>query len=271
MVLGVAETQEFPRAAAGLCPLPRCEDLARRLLDATEDTIEPRIPGIAVRAVPAASDGSGYVVMRVGKSLLGPHRLSTKREFFVRRGERTSRMSVREIKDLTLELARTGDRIEAMFDERRALAKAAFEGLTEAGPEELPPFLVRVSAVPVVPFEIPDITSQAELWWQGQAFAVQVGEQSYSCEYPARDFVARPSIRLRSLEVLEYSDLEPGLYRLLRSDGLTEVMFAYPRRPPARPGTVPVPRIYVSWIIGLLVGRLENPRAWQRDLIHSAH
>jgi hypothetical protein len=269
LVLGVAETQEFPRAATGLCPLPRCEDLARRLLDATEDTIEPRIPVIAVRAVPAAPDGSGFVVMRVGKSLLGPHRLSTKREFFVRRGERTSRMSVREIKDLTLELARTGDRVEAVFRERQAVAEAAFKSMTEAARDETPPLLVRVSAVPVAPFDIPDITSRQDLWWTGREFALEMGEQRYRCEYPARDFVLNPAIRLRCLELLDYSDDRPGLHRVLRSDGLAEILFAHPKLPPYH-GKAPVPRVYFSWILGPLVGVIAQIEHLRRKLAREA-
>ena len=80
LVLGLHETKEEPRCAERLEPLPRCEDLAKRLLDATEDVIEPRLPHIGVRALLASDDGSGYVLMRVGKSLAGPHRLTTTRE-----------------------------------------------------------------------------------------------------------------------------------------------------------------------------------------------
>ena len=114
LILGMHETKETPRRAERLEKLPNCESLALRLLDACEDVIEPRLASINGRALPDES-GAGYVLMRVAKSPIGPHRLSATREFLVRRGERASKMSVREIKDLTLELARSADRIEELF------------------------------------------------------------------------------------------------------------------------------------------------------------
>lgn len=99
LILGLHETKDEPRRAASLEALPNCEGLARRLIDATEDVIEPRLPMIAARALAISEDGSGYVVLRVGKSLAAPHRLTTTREFYVRRGERAAKMNVREIKD----------------------------------------------------------------------------------------------------------------------------------------------------------------------------
>lgn len=50
----------------------------------------------------------------MGKSAAGPHRLKTTREFYLRRGERAAKMEVREIKELTLTLARTSDVTETL-------------------------------------------------------------------------------------------------------------------------------------------------------------
>ena len=108
LVLGVRETKDEPRRAEALDPLPRCEDLARRLVDACEDMIEPRLPVVLGRGLPADTEGNGYVVLRVARSLNGPHRLRSDGQFYIRRGERASKMTVREIKDLTLELRPVG-------------------------------------------------------------------------------------------------------------------------------------------------------------------
>lgn len=43
LILGVEETPSEPRCATSLRALPNCEALAKRLLDASEDIIEPRI------------------------------------------------------------------------------------------------------------------------------------------------------------------------------------------------------------------------------------
>src|SRR5262245_30455256 len=115
LVLGLHETKDEPHRAERLVPLPNCEGLARRLLDASEDIVEPRLRSMDARALPTDSTGRGYVVLRVAKSSAGPHRLRSTREFYVRRGERAAKMDVREIKELTLELARTGDRLDQIF------------------------------------------------------------------------------------------------------------------------------------------------------------
>jgi hypothetical protein len=154
LVLGLHETKDEPRRAERLEALPKCEELAKRFLDATEDVIEPRLPSISVRGLVTSGDGSGYVLMRVGKSSVGPHRLVTTREFYVRRGERAAKMSVGEITARTLELARTGDRIEALFAERNEVARRTYTRLNKdaAGKpiEWVKPLLVRVTAAPTV-------------------------------------------------------------------------------------------------------------------------
>src|SRR5262245_33534096 len=132
LVLGLHETKDEPRRADRLEPLPNCDGLARRLLDASEDIIEPRLRSIECRALQGDDTGKGYVLMRVGKSASGPHRLRTTREFYIRRGERAAKMDVREIKDLTLDLARTGDRVEQIFQERRAVATTKFRQMIDA-------------------------------------------------------------------------------------------------------------------------------------------
>jgi len=42
LVIGVVESRDHPREAISLSPLPKCESLAQRLLDAAEDVVEPR-------------------------------------------------------------------------------------------------------------------------------------------------------------------------------------------------------------------------------------
>ncbi len=226
LVLGLHETKDEPRRAERLEALPRCEDLAKRFLDATEDVIEPRLPSINVRAVLASDDGSGYVLMRVGKSLAGPHRLATTREFYVRRGERSARMSVREITDRTLELARTGDRIEAVFAQRRELGAEVYKTLMRdaAGNDAdgVMPLLVRVTALPISPQNIPNLTQRDDLWWIGKGFSATVDGNNYPCPYPARNFNQQPNVRLRSLVCTE-DPQSGGVCRLIRNDGLVEI------------------------------------------------
>jgi hypothetical protein len=254
LVLGMHETKDEPRRAERLEPLPKCEELAKRFFDAAEDVIEPRLPGIVVHAVPAADDGSGYVLMRVGKSLVGPHRLTTTREFYIRRGERSSRMSVREITDRTLALARTGDRVESVFSERHEAAGRIYRTLIKnaAGKpaDGVMPLIVRVTAVPTMPQIIPNVTHRADLWWSGSEFTATADGNNYPCPYPARNFNQNPNVRLRSL-VVDADTKSGGTARLIRSDGLVEFSLVHPKRE-ASYGTDS--RVYLGWIIGLVAG-----------------
>jgi hypothetical protein len=257
LILGMHETKDEPRRAARLEALPKCEDLARRLLDACEDIVEPRLPTVNVRAFPVNDTGHGYVVMRVGKSLSGPHRLKSTREFYVRRGERSVKMDVREIRDVTLELARTGDRIERVFQERRDVSKSTFKTLVDGPDKEGPgPLIIRVSALPMASQMISNITSRQDLWWRGQGFTMMVGNVEYQCEYPAREFAHQPEIRLRSL-VSDASPEDGGSQRILRADGLVEFSLVHPRREPFAGGKG-ANRFYVGWIMSLLVGALAQ-------------
>jgi len=256
LVLGLHETTDDPRRAERLDPLPNCEGLARRLLDASEDIVEPRLRSIEARALPVDNAGNGYVVLRVGKSAAGPHRLRSTREFYIRRGERAAKMDVREIKDLTLDLARTGDRIEQVFQERRDAAATIFRRLMSAQDKGGPgPLILRSTGVPMTIQSIPDITSRHELWWIGKAFTMMRDNVKYQCDYPAREFSGPPRVRLRSLE----SDPARGLasHRLVRGNGLVEFSLVHPKRPPRQDGTTDH-RIYIAWLMSVLVGTLAQ-------------
>jgi len=268
LVLGLHETKDEPRRAERLEALPKCEDLAKRFLDATEDVVEPRLPSISVRALLASDNGSGYVLMRVGKSLAGPHRLTTTREFYVRRGERSARMTVREITDRTLDLARTGDRVEAMFAERHEVAARLYKSLLRnaAGKpaDWIMPQIIRVTAIPTVPQNIPNLTQRADLWWTGKRFSAVVDGSDYSCDYPARNFNQRPNVRLRSL-VYDEDPESGGTSRLIQTGGLVEFSLIHPRREPIRGSDT---RVYIGWVISLVAGvvaqveRLRSRLAW---------
>src|SRR5829696_4643685 len=104
---------------------------------------------ILAKGIPTSEDGAGYVVIRAGKSIASPHRLSSTREYYVRRGERSARMTAREIKDLTLDLAHTGTRVQELFEERRASTKELFERLLKVRRPEpkaiAAPLVIRVT------------------------------------------------------------------------------------------------------------------------------
>jgi hypothetical protein len=194
--------------------------------------------------------------MRVGRSLSGPHRLVTTREFYIRRGERTARMAVREIKDATLELARTGDRLEQLFSERSAGARELFSALAREPDKGAPPLLMRVSGLPTTPQNISRITSRPDLWWRGGSFTMTIDGHPLPCPYPAREYDQPPRIRLRSFEIDDRSSA-PRTQRLVRGDGLVEFSFVRPTREPIEHWGANSP-LYVGWLLSLVVGTISQ-------------
>jgi hypothetical protein len=268
LILGLHETKDEPRCAQSLAPLPNCEGLTKRLLDAAEDIIEPRLAAITARALPMDSGGAGFVLLRTGKSLFGPHRLTTTRDFYIRRGERTAKMTAREIRDHSYNLARAGDRVQQMFDERLSDAAKQFAKLKSDTPKGNPPLLVRVSAAPMSPQYIDRLTNRPQLWWTGDQFSMKVDDVDYPCAYPARDFGQRPQFRLRSL-IYDHSREEGGLNRVLNSDGLVEFTLRHPWRELGGNGAR-YSRVYFGWIYGLIVGAYAQVKHLQSSLAWDA-
>ena len=119
VILGVKESDDHPHRAIGVEPVPRCSELADVLRLQIRDCVEPQIPILHVRGVPTGPDGSGIVVIRVPQSRLAPHRLKATKECYFRHADRTEKMTMREIQDLTLQRARGTEGLEKRFAERQ--------------------------------------------------------------------------------------------------------------------------------------------------------
>lgn len=265
LILGVHETKGEARRAERIEALPNCEQLALRLLSSAEDIVEPRLSGLAGIGLPADDDGSGIVVMRVGPSPYGPHRLSSTREFYVRRGERSSKMTAREVRDLSLELARAGDRIEGVMNDRHLLSLQRFDRIdrSKSPATDVPPLLLRVTAMPVSGRKVEGLTERGELWWRGQGFIVKESGKDYRCDYPARYFDSNPSVRLRSFKDSNVNVSE-GVERILNDRGLIE--FKLVRGPRSGADGHSYSRIYIGWVLCLFVAAISQAEQMKRLL-----
>ncbi len=119
LVLGIVESDDKPHRAVDVNPIPRCADLADRLRLQARDCIEPQIPVVGITGVPTDEDGAGVVVIRVDESRAAPHRLIPTLQCYVRRSDRSEKMTMREIQDLTLQRDRAANRADAAFSTRR--------------------------------------------------------------------------------------------------------------------------------------------------------
>lgn len=119
LILGFGETSAKPPRASSKHPVPACADLAHRLELAARDCIEPPLPRLEVRGVPTDPGGAGYVIMRTTKSAVGPHRLKPTLGCYRRSAARSQKMTMREIQDDTLAMARAFDEVDAKFESTR--------------------------------------------------------------------------------------------------------------------------------------------------------
>lgn len=124
LVIGLEEADG--NCIKGLADLlvPNPDTVADNLSRAVQAVIEPPLSGLRIRGLadPDRSDGHGYLVLQVEPSGLAPHRLKSKKEkdAYIRRGEESVSMSMREIQDLTLLVERRRAGRDEIFEARRS-------------------------------------------------------------------------------------------------------------------------------------------------------
>lgn len=146
LLLGIRESEEKPAVANEISPVPRCDELAERLKLVFRDCVEPQLPVLEIFAVPVeGADDGGVVVVRVGRSRLAPHRVTTTLVCPVRRADRCEKMTMREIQDMTLNVVRGLELLEKRFSERSERFCEEFGYLDT--PDKA--FGLRITAMPV--------------------------------------------------------------------------------------------------------------------------
>jgi hypothetical protein len=190
LILGIEETEDNPPRAAAVRPIPRIHDLALRLEEAAHACIDPRLPALQVRGVAMDDAGRGVLIFRVTPSPAGPHRVASDGHAFIRRGASSVKMTMREIQDLTLDLARGAERLDELFAGRAA----AFEGwLQHSQPGERGG--VRITAVPLAPLpRTQRIASNSQPPVIPPRYVVKAGGTDTDLLVPQHGF-ARPIVR----------------------------------------------------------------------------
>lgn len=85
------------------------DEVVRRIQDMQMNGIEPRVPGVQVRAIPC--QGGSVLVIRVPSSWAKPHRTTLTRQFVIREGARNRPLNVPEIRSAFLRSADQGERV----------------------------------------------------------------------------------------------------------------------------------------------------------------
>ncbi|MEM9805607.1 MAG: ATP-binding protein, partial [Cyanobacteria bacterium P01_D01_bin.56] len=151
LVLGMQETDDKPPRANGIHALPQCVELAERLRFQCRDCIEPQIPLLEIVGIPFTADGSGVIVCRVPKSLMAPHRHTVTKECYVRRADRSEKMTMREIQDLTLQIERGLNVLEKRLETQRLQFNKQLQSTLDKCPKSIG---IRLTTFPLVPILI---------------------------------------------------------------------------------------------------------------------
>ena len=147
LILGIEEkkSQNEPGVANKISPIPRCAALASSLELIFRDCVEPHIPGLEIISIRTQND-AGAIVIRVGRSRLAPHRVKPSLVCPVRRSERCEKMTMREIQDLVLNLARGTEKLDTLLNERSERFEEEFRGFSDWNQDAIG---IRATAVPL--------------------------------------------------------------------------------------------------------------------------
>ncbi len=227
-LLGIKESRTKPPVAAEISPIPRCAELAESLKLVFRDCVDPQLPQIEI--IPIKTNGeSGVISCRVGQSRLAPHRVTRTLVCPIRQSDRCEKMTMRQIRDLTLNISRGLERLERRLSERSEQFQQEFERINE--PERS--FGIRATAIPLgdeIPFDrvfhhrriIDDL---CEPW--RSALQRKDGTQIYDASYTEPGSRWRPILRGARAE--RYSEdnypHKPSeqIYREIHCDGLIEL------------------------------------------------
>ena len=146
-ILGIdeQESENGPGVANKISPIPRCADLANRLELIFRDCVEPHIPGLEIIPI-ITQDDAGAIVIRVSHSRLAPHRVKPSLVCPIRRSDRCEKMTMREIQDLVLNLARGTEKLDTLLNERSERFEEEFRGFSDWNQDAIG---IRATAVPL--------------------------------------------------------------------------------------------------------------------------
>ncbi len=190
LVLGIRETSERPARPDRIDPLPKCHGLAERIRHVARDCIEPQIPYLEVGGVPCDTGGAGIVLIRVPPSRMAPHRVAPTGRCTMRHADRTETMTMREIQDLTIDLARGDERLREKLEARREnYFKNVFKHASQS-----PVIGARATLIPVrtvVQIDRPYDQSELAFLWEPELTGTIDGKQVQLIQ-PGRQGGANP-------------------------------------------------------------------------------
>ena len=232
LLLGIKESDNHPKRAVGIRAIPRCADLAARLPHYFRDLVEPPLAPHPI-VVPVETDGRGGVILvGVSPSRNAPHRHKATLQSYMRRGEHTQPMTMRDIQDLTLQVERGLNLLERQFSDSAARFKMLCRPSTAMA--------VRATALPLSRVSVP-IPHNADVIPPVGRFSGLVGDRKVSLVLPHAPETFRPI--LRGLRAHNEDDAAEVVIEV-RETGVLEIFFN------RREGDGQRNVIYLGWLLG---------------------
>lgn len=194
VIVGVVESADHPKRAVGLRPIQRCADLADRVMKQARDLVEPPLPTFEARGIATGAQGEGILILRVPASRNAPHWHRETREVLVRRGDRSERMSMRDIQELTLQRAAEASRAETELANRTAAFNSELDKLAQHA-DLMAHYGVRVSLVPALETIRVPRDWMRTLQPHFQSFVAGSERQMLEMSLPCLSFTTRPVLR----------------------------------------------------------------------------
>ena len=128
LLLGIKESGTEPPVASEISLIPQCTELPKRFQLCSVIASNRNSPCLRFSPFQRRAK-SGVVIIRVGRSRLAPHRVTQTRVCPVRRADRCEEMSMREIQDMTLNVARGLELLEKRLSARSERFEEEFRRL----------------------------------------------------------------------------------------------------------------------------------------------
>lgn len=152
LIIGIEETKTIPNTAVRINCIPMCEELAERINYVFRDGVEPPLSSLKILGIPI-NNKSGVLVIKVGRSYNGPHRVKSTRKCTIRRSTRCEDMTMKEIQELTLNIANGQIQLRDILSDRDSRFEQEFGVLSK--PNES--FGIRITASPLDRAELVDL------------------------------------------------------------------------------------------------------------------
>lgn len=196
LVLGIAEAHTKPPRADKISPLPRCIELADRLRLQCRDCIEPQIPLLEVRGIPTQDDGSGIVIFQAPKSRMAPHRHTVTKECYFRRADRSEKMTMREIQDLTLQVVRGLEGIDNRFNQQKNNCDRIFTNYNNTKNNTGTNYYgLRATVIPLTPLYLDKVHNVRSVRPPFSSFKAVKNSLNFNIDFPVPDARWRPILR----------------------------------------------------------------------------